>query len=91
MMKTFPMTCTKCGRKFECDGHCANLSGLEDSFYWYKKTDEEIERFQKECGEWNHPKRSVCTCDFCKNRLVDKNGKPCNNHCEPDMEVVQFT
>jgi hypothetical protein len=58
---------------------------------FWTMTDDEITQYQKECGEWKAPKNKVCTCDFCRNRLVDSKGKQCNNHCEPDVEKVLFT
>lgn len=84
------MKCRSCGRDFLCDGHCANFNslwGLED---WNNFSDRKKEKIQNERKDWKSPKTNVCTCDDCKNRLIDKNGKPCGDHCEEEEIKVAF-
>jgi hypothetical protein len=94
-MITFAMKCRKCGRVFECDGHCANLSGFWEKESWCKMPDKEKEEQQKRRSSWVHPfngkeDQDLCTCDDCKNRLVDENGKRIDTHCEPREIKVMF-
>jgi hypothetical protein len=89
-MKLFPMKCKSCGREFECDGHCVNINSMYEMEEFWNTPDNKKEQLWR-TKNWKEPKYKVCTCDFCKNRLVDKHGKSCNNHCEPEIEKVSFT